>query len=141
MSASLLLPQHDVGLVVLNNMDSSPFGDPYVLDVLLNERFGLNLGVPDKVLAGTDSILDALAQRGRGRQAKAVDFKAVAPFLSYYEDGYRLVREGRDLQLSSPGLHPWVGGVSGRNRPAGGLFGGPPILGTLICPRWTRWWK
>ena len=34
-----------------------------------------------------------------GKDAKPVDLKAVAPYLGYYEGGYSLVREGRDLQL------------------------------------------
>ena len=48
------LPQHDVGLVVLNGMTSTPIGNlfyTYVLNLLLSEQLGLNVGVPDKVLA------------------------------------------------------------------------------------------
>jgi CubicO group peptidase (beta-lactamase class C family) len=90
------LPQHDLGLVVLNNMDSV-FADPYVLNVMLNQRLGLNLGVPAKVLAFSDSMLDD--RRRLGRLARPVNIKAVASHLGYYEKGYSLVLEGRGLQL------------------------------------------
>jgi hypothetical protein len=59
------LPQHDLGLTVLNNMTAGPAGIwfyTYVLNLVMSERFGLNVGVPDKVLATEAS---ALATSGR----------------------------------------------------------------------------
>jgi hypothetical protein len=94
------LPQHDLGLVVLNSMTTGPTGAfwyQYVLNLLLSQRFGLNVGVPDKALAENARWLGILADAGK--DAKPVDLKAVAPYLGYYEGGYSLVREGRDLQL------------------------------------------
>ena len=94
------LPQHDLGLTVLNNMTAGPAGIwfyTYVLNLVLSERFGLNVGVPDKVLATEASALDDL--RTLGSKAKPVSFSVVAPYLGYYEGGYSLVREGRDVVL------------------------------------------
>ena len=94
------LPQHDLGIVVLNNINTAPTGIGfylYVLNVLLNQQLGLNMGVPAKALEFSDTGLDGLQQLGR--QARAVDFKAVAPYLGYYSDGYALAREGGDLVL------------------------------------------
>jgi len=94
------LPQHDLGLVVLNSMTAAPIGNllyTYVLNLLLSQRLGLNRGVPAKVLAANTSAWDELRQLGR--QARSVDNTAVAPFLGYYEGGYSLVLDGPDLQL------------------------------------------
>ena len=43
------------------------------------------------------SALDDL--RTLGSKAKPVSFSVVAPYLGYYEGGYSLVREGRDVVL------------------------------------------
>ena len=94
------VPQHDVGLVVLNSMTAAPTGNmfyTYVLNLLLSEQLALNVGVPDKVLAADAAALDAVRQLGR--QAAPVDLAAVEPYLGQYEGGYSLVREGRELQL------------------------------------------
>lgn len=94
------LPQHDLGLVVLTNMNVYPTGGSfysYVLNLLLNQRFGLNPGVADKALAASDTGLATLAQLGR--QSRPVDPKVVEPFLGYYEHDYTLVREGGQLVL------------------------------------------
>ena len=94
------LPQHDLGLVVLTNMTSGPTGAfwyTYVLNLLLSQRFALNAGVPDKALAENAHWLGVLA--GVGRDARPVDLAAVDPYLGFYEGGYSLVRQGRDVQL------------------------------------------
>jgi CubicO group peptidase (beta-lactamase class C family) len=94
------LPQHDLGLVVLTNMTSGPTGTfwyTYVLNLLLSGRFGLNAGVPDKALAENARWLGVLA--GVGKDARPVDLAAVDPYLGFYEGGYSLARQGRDLQL------------------------------------------
>ncbi len=94
------LPQHDLGLVVLTNMTSGPTGTfwyTYVLNLLLSQRFGLNAGVPDKALAENARWLGVLA--GVGKDARPVDLAAVDPYLGFYEGGYSLVRQGRDLEL------------------------------------------
>jgi CubicO group peptidase (beta-lactamase class C family) len=94
------LPQHDLGLVVLTNMNVYPTGSTlyaYLLNLLLDQRFGLNPGVADKALAASDAGLATLARVGR--QARPVDPRVVEPFLGFYEHDYTLVREGGRLQL------------------------------------------
>ncbi|MFD5633128.1 serine hydrolase domain-containing protein [Streptomyces sp. NPDC127077] len=94
------LPKHDLGLVVLNAMNPTPTGPYfylYVLNLLLSERFGLNEGVPAKAHAAYLAALDDL--RALGRRTAPTDPGATAPYLGYYEGGYRLARDGRDLNL------------------------------------------
>ena len=94
------LPQHDLGLVVLNSMSASPTGTffyTYVLNLLLSQQLGLNRSIPAKTLAADAAAFDALGELGR--EARPVDTTAVAPFLGFYEGGYSLVRERRDVQL------------------------------------------
>jgi beta-lactamase class C len=102
------LPQHDLGLVVLTNMTSGPTGTfwyTYALNLLLSQRFGLNADVPDKALAENARWLGILG--GVGRDAKPVNLRAVDPYLGFYEGGYSLVREGRELQLrNGPRIFP-----------------------------------
>jgi len=123
------LPQHDLGLVVLNNMNFVPTGIglyTYALNVLLNQRLSLNLGVPEKALAFSDEGLKGLGRLGR--QARAVDVKVVAPYLGYHADGYLLVREGRDLQLRvSSRVMPLVAMPDGTYVIASGLILGTPV--------------
>jgi CubicO group peptidase (beta-lactamase class C family) len=57
------LPEHDIGLVVLNSMNPSNVGPLFytaVLDALISERFGLNVGVEDEVLAVYDETISGL---------------------------------------------------------------------------------
>jgi hypothetical protein len=68
-----------------------------VLDQLLSQRFGLNAAGIPAALDQTAASLAALADLG-GR-ARAVDLKALAPYLGYYEGGWSLVRQGRDIEL------------------------------------------
>jgi CubicO group peptidase (beta-lactamase class C family) len=98
------LPEHDIGLVVLNSMNPTPTGIflyLYALNLLLSERFGLNVGVPAKVDDAYRAAIDDL--RRLGRLARPVDPRAVAPFLGYYEAGYRLVPQssGPRIRLGS----------------------------------------
>ena len=95
-SLNAFLPEHDLGLVVLTNQDGGAFRDYYVLNLLLNQ-LGLNLGAPAKALAGMDKRLSALAELRK--QSTAVDLKAVDPYLGYYERGYSLIRQGREVQI------------------------------------------
>jgi CubicO group peptidase (beta-lactamase class C family) len=123
------LPQHDLGIVVLNNMNFAPTGIgfyTYVVALLLSGRFGLNHRVTEKAIAFSDSGLDGLQQLGR--RAERVDFRAVAPFFGYYADGYSLVREGADLVLRiGSRVMPLAAMPDGTYVIAGGL-----ILGTAV---------
>jgi hypothetical protein len=84
-------PEDDLGLVVLTNAGPLPRGLyflGYVLALLLNGRFGLNLGVKETVAAqyrAAEQQLTDLAAR-----AAPVDAAAVAPYLGFYEKGWRL---------------------------------------------------
>ncbi|MEO7234097.1 MAG: serine hydrolase domain-containing protein [Lapillicoccus sp.] len=101
------LPQQDLGLVVMNNMDSSVFANPYLLDVLLNQTLQLNLGQPAKALAYVDSYLERLA--ALGKQGTPLDRQALTPYLGHYEAAYELVLEGQQLQLRlGPRVMPLV---------------------------------
>ncbi|GAA2790324.1 hypothetical protein GCM10010441_14370 [Kitasatospora paracochleata] len=94
------LPEHDLGLVVLNGTNPSPTGQHfylYVLNLLLSERFGLNKGVPAKVHTAHLAALEEL--RALGRRTFPTDPGATAPYLGHYEGGYRLTRSGLDLFL------------------------------------------
>lgn len=94
------LPEHDLGLVVLSNINPGPTGslwNLFVLDQLLSDRFGLNGSGRGTTLTNAAAALAALADLGR--QATTVDLKAVEPYLGYYEGGWSMVREGRELLL------------------------------------------
>jgi len=95
-SLMAFLPEHDLGLVALTNLDSSLFTDPYVLNLLLNQ-LGINRGVPDKVLAFNDGLLSGIVEVGR--ESAKVDLKAITPYLGFYERGYTLERDGGGVQI------------------------------------------
>ena len=92
------LPDQDLGLVILANMNvvpAAPWFLTYVLNLFLNRRLGLNAGVADKALAAGAAAMDA--QKGLYNQSAPVDLKATASFVGYYEGGYSVARDGRDL--------------------------------------------
>jgi CubicO group peptidase (beta-lactamase class C family) len=94
------LPGHDLGLVVLSNINPGPTGslwNLFVLDQLLSDRFRLNGSGRGTTLTNAAAALAALADLGR--QATAVDFKLVQPWLGHYEGGWSMVKEGRELVL------------------------------------------
>ncbi len=94
------LPEHDLGVVVLNSINPTPVGlffYPYVLNMLLSERFGLNVGVPAKVDHAYKTAISEL--RKQGRSSRPADPRAVAPHLGYYEGGYQLVLHDRELRI------------------------------------------
>ncbi|HEX4016083.1 MAG TPA: serine hydrolase domain-containing protein [Frankiaceae bacterium] len=92
------LPEHDIGMVVLNNMNPFPNGlflYLYVQMYVLSKQFGIDEGSPAKV--------SAAAARGRegllaiGPTLHPVDKRHVAPFLGYYEGGYQVFFESARL--------------------------------------------
>ena len=94
-------PSHDLGFVVLTNMNGIPVGTSlflYIQNLLLAQRFGLNQGNAEALLTLTDGILADFA--ALGRQASRPDRKAVASWLGYYEGPFRLAWDGGDLMLS-----------------------------------------
>jgi CubicO group peptidase (beta-lactamase class C family) len=84
-------PEENIGIVLLTNVGPSPRGSnfaPYVLNLLLEARFGLNRGANAAVIAqyqDTAQQLDDLA-----RQALPVNPTEVAPYLGHYEKGWSL---------------------------------------------------
>lgn len=97
-------PEDDLGLVVLTNMffRRAVFFYMYVLNLLLESRVGLNRGVNETVVAVSRDAARQLTNQAA--QAHPVDAGAIAPFLGYYERGYRLASDAAGalrLQLSS----------------------------------------
>jgi CubicO group peptidase (beta-lactamase class C family) len=118
------MPEHDIGLVVLNSMNSSPTGTffyLYVLNWLLSQRFGLNHGA---TLAVEHANRSAIAElRKLGRMARPVHPRTVAPFLGHYERGYRLVLHNGELRiLLGPRETPLLAMPHGDYIAAGGLL-------------------
>jgi CubicO group peptidase (beta-lactamase class C family) len=96
------LPERDLGLVVLNSMNPSNVGTLFytaVLDALISERFGLNVGVGEKVDSLYDQTMSAL--RDSWDQSRPGDRATVAPFLGQYQNGYRLAFAGNELQVTN----------------------------------------
>jgi CubicO group peptidase (beta-lactamase class C family) len=86
------LPQHDLGLVVLNSLSPTPTGVffyTYVLNLVLSQFLGLNRDVPANVYDAYRSALEEMRKPGHG--SRRVDPRSVASHLGNYEGGYRLV--------------------------------------------------
>jgi CubicO group peptidase (beta-lactamase class C family) len=102
------LPQHDLGLVVTTSLNTMVTGDLwpfYSLSLLLSQRLGINPAGPQGVLDSNVTRLATLA--GLDRRARPVDLKQTEPYLGYYEGGWSLVRQGRELQLRiAPRVYP-----------------------------------
>jgi CubicO group peptidase (beta-lactamase class C family) len=89
------LPERDIGLVVLNNMNPASIGFFFylaVLNHLLSQRFGLNEGVNERIEAAYDEASARLG--GTWKRTIPVDHAAVAPYAGYYQGGYRLLVDG-----------------------------------------------
>jgi CubicO group peptidase (beta-lactamase class C family) len=85
-------PDDNLGLVVLTNQfHAGSVFCSYVLNLLLEARFGLNRGANETAVT---EYRDAFAHfTATAAQAGPVDPDAIAPFLGYYERGYRLAYE------------------------------------------------
>lgn len=84
-------PADNLGLVILTNINPiwpGTFFTTYVLDLLLNVRFGLDRGSTDAIAAQYQKVKDQLNKQAA--QARPVDPKAIAPYLGYYEKGWLL---------------------------------------------------
>jgi CubicO group peptidase (beta-lactamase class C family) len=94
------LPERDIGLVVLNNMNPTSIGSFFylaVLNHLLGQRFGLNQGVNERLDGAYDQTIAKLGETWK--QTVPVDPAAVTPFLGYYEGGYRLLLDNGTPQI------------------------------------------
>ena len=123
------MPQHDLGLVVLNSMNPDPVGllfYPYVLNLMLGEFLGLNRGVLPKIEEAARAAIYAFRKKGHG--TRPVKPRAVASHLGYYEEGYRLVVENGEvtIRLGSRAF-PLRATADGGYIVAGGLIAGSPI--------------
>jgi hypothetical protein len=102
------VPEHDIGLVVLNSITALPTGVffyMYVQNLLLSQRLGLNDGVPAKLDRANRVAIDKLLKTGRA--SRPVPRRAVAPFVGYYEGGYQLVLHRHEPQiLQGPRVMP-----------------------------------
>lgn len=123
------LPDHDLGLVVLNNTGFAPNGNyfyTYVLNLLLGQRFGLNQGVTEKAVAASDADLGLLTTLGA--RTRPIDPRAVEPFLGIYEAGYAVTRTGRRLQIQiGPRTFPLEALADGSFVIGGGLIVTLPV--------------
>jgi CubicO group peptidase (beta-lactamase class C family) len=123
-----LLPERDIGLVVLNNMNPTSIG-PYfyssVLTLLLN-RFGLSEGVGPKIDAAYQNAIDALLDLGK--QTVPTDRGAIAPYLGSYQGGYRVVTRGGQAQVRiGPRVIPLAALADGTYVLSAGLIAGVPV--------------
>lgn len=85
------LPDDDLGLVVLTNAGNAPSGQPfcgYAQNLFLEHRFELDARTNAVVVAGYEDAAGQLATQAA--QAVPVDPAAIAPFLGYYEQDFRL---------------------------------------------------
>jgi CubicO group peptidase (beta-lactamase class C family) len=83
------LPDDDLGLVVLTN--GFPNGGAfslYALNLLLEQHFGLAADANTALVSQYEDAARTLADQAA--QAVPVDPTAIAPFLGYYEEGFRL---------------------------------------------------
>ena len=85
------LPEENLGLVILTNIGPLPRGlyfAPYVVNLLLEARFGLNRGANDAIVAQYRDAAQGLDDMAA--QALPVDPAQVAPYLGHYEKGWSL---------------------------------------------------
>lgn len=85
-------PDDNLGLVILSNIGPLSRGlyfAAYVLNLLLSAQFGLNRGANEAVVAQYQAAEQTL--QNLAGQAVPVDADAVAPYLGFYEKGWRLV--------------------------------------------------
>lgn len=111
----------------MNPTASGLFFYLYVLNVLLSQRFGLNVGVPAKVQDAYEAAISDL--RKQGRLSRPVDPHRVAPFLGVYEGGYRVVLHNRDVQiLLGPRAMPLRAMPDGGYIMSGGFLAGIRVM-------------
>lgn len=92
------MPEHDIGLVVLNGMSPGPTGlffYLYVLNLLLSKHFGLNVGVPAKVQDAYKTAMSDL--RKVGRPTRGSERGGALPRL--LRGGYQLAPHKRELRV------------------------------------------
>lgn len=123
------LPEHDLGLVVLNNMNPTPTGVffyAYVLNLMLSEFVGLNQGVPAKIHDAYRTAVDDLHKLGH--DTRRVDPRSLSSHLGYYEGGYRLVVEHGEVSIRiGPRALPLRATADGGYIVSRGLIVGNPV--------------
>ncbi len=94
------LPQHDLGVVLLTNMNPNPTGLQWsgqVLSLLAARQLGLDLSAGFKPVEQGLAAMAALVELGA--LTREVDPRAVDAYLGHYEAGWSLTLHGRDLSL------------------------------------------
>ena len=124
----VFLPDDDVGLVVLTN--TLPGGSAfcvYALNLLLEQRFGLAADTNAALVSEYQAAVGKLADQAA--QAVPVDPAAIAPYLGYYEGGFRLAFDAAGALRLHLQNREWR--VLGQ--PDGSyVLGSGPLVGTAI---------
>jgi CubicO group peptidase (beta-lactamase class C family) len=121
------LPDDDLGLVVLTNtFTGGPAFVSYLLNLLMEQRFGLAAD-NDVLIAQYHDTTARLAEQAS--QAVPVDPTAVAPYLGYYEEGVRLAFDGAGSLRLHLQNRAWrvLGQPDGSYVGGSGLLAGAPI--------------
>jgi CubicO group peptidase (beta-lactamase class C family) len=123
------IPEQNLGLIVLNNINPEPTGTYfylYVLNLILNAQLGLNIGVPAKIDELNTATITAL--KSQDAKSSPVDPGAVAPYLGYYQDGYQLEGGTSGTQIVlGPRLLPLASMPDGSYIMTGGLLVGSSV--------------
>ena len=123
------IPEQNLGLIVLNNINPAPTGTYfylYVLNLILNAQLDLNIGVPAKIDELNTATITAL--KSQDAKSSPVDPGAVAPYLGYYQDGYQLESGTSGAQIVlGPRLLPLASMPDGSYIMTGGLLVGSSV--------------
>jgi CubicO group peptidase (beta-lactamase class C family) len=122
-------PQHDLGLVVLNNTGPEPTGlffYLYVLNQVLRRFLGLNRDAPAAIEEAYGQTVAALHKLGRA--SRPVEPRSVTSHFGFYEGAYRLVVESGKVTIrNGPRRMPL------RKRTDGGyIISGGPYVGVKV---------
>ncbi|HEY7062324.1 MAG TPA: serine hydrolase domain-containing protein [Chloroflexota bacterium] len=123
-------PDDNLGLVILMNMSvsSAMYFYRYVLNLLLEQQFGLNRGANDTIVAAYQEAAGALS--ALAAQARPVEAGAIAPFLGSYDHGYRLAYDAAGtlrLQVGGRAVRVLALPDGGYVAASGGTLVGTPI--------------
>jgi CubicO group peptidase (beta-lactamase class C family) len=123
-------PEDDLGLIVLTSREPDQGGSLfhfYVSNLLLERAFGLNQGANEAVVAAYRDGAGQLADLAAA--ARPVDAGAIAPYLGYYERGFRLAFDAAGaLRLHEGSRATRVLAMpDGSYVAASGIFAGLPI--------------
>jgi CubicO group peptidase (beta-lactamase class C family) len=124
------LPDDDLGLVVLTNVGNAPNGVPfcgYAQNLFLERPFDLDAGNNAAIVSAYDTAASHLADQAA--QAVPVDPAAIAPYVGYYEEGFRLAFDAAGALRLHLQNRAWrvLGQPDGSYVIGSGLLGGAAI--------------